>query len=197
VYICDTPNVERGLCTQEHYGEFLVSNSSSPGSVFTRAVNLSDPKSWKYYIKDTGYYCVATIAMADDTHYNAVVEWRNAFGELNAAEYPKLPFYGALAIVYALIGALWGFLYYQHRQDIIPIQVHHFQLLTQNYISAIIGFMTIEMVFIWFYYDFINSHGNNVASRVLLFIAAIMNAARGAFSFFMILIVCMGYSVVK
>lgn len=61
--------------------------------------------------------------MGDDVYYNAVLEWRNAFGELNAAEYPKLPFYGALAIVYALVGALWGFLYYQHRSDILPIQV--------------------------------------------------------------------------
>ena len=61
--------------------------------------------------------------MRDDIYYKAVLEWRNAFGELNAAEYPKLPFYGALAIVYALVGALWGFLYYQHRSDILPIQV--------------------------------------------------------------------------
>jgi len=57
--------------------------------------------------------------------------------------------------------------------------------------------MSIEMVFIWFYYDYINSHGHNAASRVLLFIGAIMNAARGALSFFMLLIVCMGYSIVK
>ena len=57
--------------------------------------------------------------------------------------------------------------------------------------------MTIEMVFIWFYYDYINSHGNNVGSRVLMFIVAIMNAGRGALSFFMLLIVCMGYSIVK
>ena len=53
------------------------------------------------------------------------------------------------------------------------------------------------MVFIWIYYDYINRHGNNVASRVLLFIVAIMNAGRGALSFFMLLIVCMGYSIVK
>ena len=57
--------------------------------------------------------------------------------------------------------------------------------------------MVIEMSFIWFYYDYINSHGNTIASRVLLFIVAIMNAGRAALSFFMLLIVCMGYSVVK
>jgi Lung seven transmembrane receptor len=57
--------------------------------------------------------------------------------------------------------------------------------------------MVIEMIFIWFYYDYINRNGNNVGSRVLMFIVAIMNAGRGALSFFMLLIVCMGYSIVK
>ena len=123
MYICDIPSIERRLCTQEHFGEFLVANSSSPGSIFTKAVNLAEPKSWKYYVENTDYYCVATVGIGEEVQYNAVLEWRNAFGELNAAEYPKLPFYGALAIVYALIGALWGFLYYQHRSDILPIQV--------------------------------------------------------------------------
>jgi len=123
VYICDTSAVERGLCSQEHFGEFLVNNSTRPGSIFTKAINLAEPKPYKYYIKETDYYCVATFGMGDQVQYSAIVEWRNAFGELNAAEYPKLPFYGGLAIVYALIGALWGFLYFQHRSDVLPIQV--------------------------------------------------------------------------
>lgn len=36
--------------------------------------------------------------------YKAVVEFRNAYGELPAAQIAKLPFYGALTIVYAVIG---------------------------------------------------------------------------------------------
>ena len=123
MYICDQLSIDSGRCTQEHYGEFLVANASSPGSIFTAAVNLAEPKPYKYKVADTDYYCVATIAMDEDTHYKAIVEWRSSFGELNAAEYPKLPFYGALAIVYTLVGALWAFLYFQHRHDILPIQV--------------------------------------------------------------------------
>jgi PTM1-like, N-terminal domain/GOST, seven transmembrane domain len=115
--------VQLDLCTEDHYGEFLVGNSSAEGSIFTRAIDLAHPIPYKYYVQNTAYYCVATVGMGDHVKYSAVVEWRNAFGELNAAEYPKLPFYGALAIVYALIGALWGFLYFQHRADILPIQV--------------------------------------------------------------------------
>lgn len=37
--------------------------------------------------------------------YKAVVTFRNSYGELPAAQIAKLPFYGALAIVYAVIGA--------------------------------------------------------------------------------------------
>lgn len=36
--------------------------------------------------------------------YTAVVEFRNAYGELPAAQIAKLPFYGGLTIVYAVIG---------------------------------------------------------------------------------------------
>ena len=37
--------------------------------------------------------------------YRAIVEFRNGFGELPAAQIAKLPFYGGLTIVYAVIGA--------------------------------------------------------------------------------------------
>ena len=37
--------------------------------------------------------------------YRAIVAFRNAYGELPAAQIAKLPFYGGLTIVYAVIGA--------------------------------------------------------------------------------------------
>jgi len=37
--------------------------------------------------------------------YRAIVTFRNAYGELPAAQIAKLPFYGGLTIVYAVIGA--------------------------------------------------------------------------------------------
>lgn len=50
--------------------------------------------------------------------YTAVVEFRNAYGELPATQIPKLPFYGGITILYALVAVFWGFLYYQHHADI-------------------------------------------------------------------------------
>ena len=47
------------------------------------------------------------------------------------------------------------------------------------------------------YPDYTNSHGNNVLAKVLLVIVSVLNAGRNSFSFFLLLIVCMGYGVVK
>lgn len=41
-----------------------------------------------------------------DATYKAAVVFRNAYGELPAAQIPKLPFYGGLTIVYGVIGML-------------------------------------------------------------------------------------------
>jgi hypothetical protein len=45
--------------------------------------------------------------------------------------------------------------------------------------------------------DYQNRHGLNVGAKVLMVIVAVLNAARTSFSFFLLLIVCMGYGVVK
>jgi len=42
-----------------------------------------------------------------------------------------------------------------------------------------------------------NNNGSNLGSKVLLVVVAVLNAARNSFSFFLLLIVCMGYGVVK
>lgn len=54
-------------------------------------------------MRKTGFYCVSTYAF-DGVDYKAVVTFRNSYGELPAAQIAKLPFYGALTIVYAVVG---------------------------------------------------------------------------------------------
>ena len=69
-------------------------------------MHLKDPDPpVNYGIKKTGYYCVGTAAFSPwDVKYTATVEFRNAYGELAAAQIAKLPFYGGITIVYAVIG---------------------------------------------------------------------------------------------
>lgn len=151
------------------------------------AVHLKDPPAINYPIKRTGYYCVGTFGFGVE-EYDAVVEFRNSFGELPAAQIVKLPFYAAFTLVYALLGIGWGILYYLNRHDILPVQ---------NYITAILAFLVLEMFMTWLFYDYQNRHGLNTGAKVLLVVVSILSAFRNSFSFFLLLIVCMGYGVVK
>jgi hypothetical protein len=162
----------------------------------TDAINLDDPKPVKYPVSTaetkvpikTGYYCVAASPADKELQFEAIVTFRNAYGELQAAQIAKLPFYGGITIVYFVVLAFWGFLYFQNRHDILAVQ---------NYITAILVFLVVEMLMTWGYYDYQNRHGNNVGTKALMIVVAVLNAFRNSFSFFLLLIVCMGYGVVK
>ncbi|KAG5988450.1 hypothetical protein E4U54_004660 [Claviceps lovelessii] len=188
--ICSDDFVKTGHCNSTDIGQFILSPNATEKSnalIMTMAVHLKDPKPIHYTLKKTGYYCVVTEGYTIN-NYQAVAEFRNAYGELPATQIPKLPFYGAMSIIYALMASYWGFLYYQHRHDILAVQ---------NYITAILVFLVVEMLITWGYYDYQNHGGTGAGSKAFLIIVGILNAARNSFSFFLLLIVCMGYGVVK
>ncbi|KAI1490866.1 lung seven transmembrane receptor-domain-containing protein [Biscogniauxia mediterranea] len=188
--ICDPENVDSGLCDESDLGEWILSPNATEKSgnlILTKAIHLKNPVTIDYPIKKTGYYCVAAWAYSGQDFMGAV-EFREAYGELPATQIPKLPFYGGITILYAVVAVFWGFLYYQHRYDILPVQ---------NYITAILVFLVVEMLMTWGFYDYLNRNGSNVGAKVLLVVVAVLNAFRNSFSFFLLLIVCMGYGVVK
>jgi hypothetical protein len=199
-YICNDEAITGNICNATHKGEWILADdvdTLSKNHIRTAAINLKEPQPINYPVVSsggnklaikTGYYCVATAALSDDVEYTAIVSFRNAYGELPAAQIAKLPFYGGITIVYAVIGIFWGFLYFQNRHDILAVQ---------NYITAIIGFLVLEMLMTWGFYDYQNRYGNNVGAKVLMIVVAVLNAFRNSFSFFLLLIVCMGYGVVK
>lgn len=104
-FICDDASVESSFCETSQIGEFILSSNASEASknpVITQSIHLKDPQPVNYPVKRTGYYCVGTYGFSADD-YKAVVEFRNAYGELQAAQIAKLPFYGGLTIVYAVM----------------------------------------------------------------------------------------------
>ncbi|KAI3398460.1 hypothetical protein diail_9141 [Diaporthe ilicicola] len=190
VGICEEKQIEDGFCEEQDIGEFILAANATEKSknlILTDAIHLKNAQPIKYEIKKTGYYCVLMDKYTAND-YTAIVEFRNAFGELPATQIPKLPFYGGITILYALVAVFWGFLYYQHHADILAVQ---------NYITAILLFLVVEMLMTWGFYDYLNRNGSNVGSKVLLVVVGVLNAARNSFSFFLLLIVCMGYGVVK
>ncbi|KAK9321232.1 lung seven transmembrane receptor-domain-containing protein [Lipomyces orientalis] len=192
VYVCDKAAIDSKYCSEDNYGQFLLQGSTngSIASVFTKALTLSgdESQSVTYDVRKTGFYCVGSYALTADEGYVGTVNFQNAFGKLPASQIAKLPFYGGLAIAYAVVLAFWMFLYVQYRSDILAVQ---------NYITACAAFLAIEMVIVWGYYDVVNTKGHTVFSRFYMVFVAILNAFRNAFTFFLLLIVCMGYGVVK
>lgn len=188
--ICSPANVKSKLCEEKSLGSYILelnATKKAKSPLVSTAVKLTDPKPIKYPVKKTGFYCVSTFKYSGED-YNGIVTFRNAYGELPAPQIPKLAFYGGLTIVYAVVGVFWAFLYVQHRHDILPVQ---------NYITAILVFLIVEQLMTWGFYDYQNRHGMNVMSKVLMVVVAVLNAGRNSFSFFLLLIVCMGYGVVK
>lgn len=56
--------------------------------------------------------------------YDGSVLFKNKFdGQLPATDYPKVNFYLAMLLAYVLFASAWGWLCYQHVQDLLPIQV--------------------------------------------------------------------------
>ncbi|KAG8760678.1 hypothetical protein FRC14_002359 [Serendipita sp. 396] len=160
-----------------------------------------------YKVKKTGFYCVAAVplteakitsraassdagvSISDHAVYHSVVLFKNIFkGELAAAEYPKIDFYLGLTLTYLALGGLWGYLCFRHLADLLPIQY---------YISYLLGFLVIEMLANWAYYRFSNARGPGVSTTVLLIVVTILDAGRNALSFFLLLVVCLGLSVVR
>ncbi|KAJ7103331.1 lung seven transmembrane receptor-domain-containing protein [Mycena belliarum] len=147
-----------------------------------------------YSVRKTGYYCVAMVPMTlqrDEEHatYQGLVFFQNKFdGKLPAADYPKVNFYFVMFLVYAAFGCAWGWLCYSHVHELLPIQY---------YLSGLVALVIIEMVANWAYYRYLNAHGKSAASTVFLIVVAILDAGRNSMSFFMLLVVSLGLSVVR
>ncbi|KAJ7293137.1 lung seven transmembrane receptor-domain-containing protein [Mycena rebaudengoi] len=155
------------------------------------AVTYSGPI--QYFVRKTGYYCVAMVPLTlhEDEHpvYDGLVFFQNTFnGKLRATDYPKVNFYFAMFLVYAVFGCAWGWLCYHHASELLPIQY---------YLSGLVGLVIIEMVANWGYYRYLNAHGKSAASTVFLIVVAILDAGRNSMSFFMLLVVSLGLSVVR
>ncbi|EPT01530.1 hypothetical protein FOMPIDRAFT_1059714 [Fomitopsis schrenkii] len=157
----------------------------------------------QYRVRKTGYYCVAIVpvtvmqnsARQSQTDvpyhptYTGTVFFRNTFdGRLPATDYPKVNFYFFMFLVYTVVAAGWGWLCYKNLHDLLPIQY---------YLSSLLGFLIIEMVANFAYYRYLNAHGRGAASTVFLIVVAILDAGRNALSFFLLLIVSLGLSVVR
>ncbi|KAI8589609.1 lung seven transmembrane receptor-domain-containing protein [Geranomyces variabilis] len=188
--ICGDGNtIDTGRCAEADRGTFIIDRTKAP-SAYNVAVNVSSLGSSKpvaYDITRTGFYCLVALSQSDK--YNSVevaVTVQNPYGLLPATDYPKLPFYGILSIVYLIVGVAWMVVSFINWRDLLPVQ---------HYISGVTIFLTLEMAFNYGFFEDFNHWGRS--STGLLVCCVVLNAARNSVSFFMLLIVSLGYGVVR
>lgn len=190
-YICDGPALSMELCDASQQGQFIVSDSISGNKSEVLAYKLSElgsAKDLKYVVKNTGYYCVATYSESATAKYSLVVNFRNSFGHIAAAEFPKLPLYAILAVAYAVCLAYYGFNFWKHKHEVLPLQ---------KYILAFYLFLTLECVTIWGLYDLTNRKSSGDAGvKVYMVFVSILNSFKFTFSFFLLLVISLGYGIV-
>ncbi|KAJ3300205.1 hypothetical protein HK104_003434 [Borealophlyctis nickersoniae] len=213
IIVCgDGTALEAGRCKSDDRGKFLIKTGTphspifNPVEHFTHSVdsaNAKDTRKLVYSVTDTGFYCVIAVPVAPmdtvdagEPDFVVDVKIENPYGSLPAMDYVKLPvrlremmadmLFGVLSVIYLVIGVVWMVASFLHWRDLLPIQ---------HYVSAVTIFLTTEMAFNYGYYEDYNRWGRS--SATLLVLVVVLNAARNTVSFLMLLIVSLGYGVVK
>lgn len=223
-YVCTDDAVKAGFCDSSDEGKFIIDlpegKSLNETSFWTARVGFPSDSSntttadvlWynepiQYPVRKTGFYCVGIVPFTvlrdernvmerqSDTDvpfhppYSGVVLFKNTFdGNLPASDYPKVNFYFAMLLAYVVMAGAWGWLCYRYKEELLPIQY---------YLSSLIGLLVIEMMANFGYYRYLNAHGRGAASTAFLIVVAILDAGRNALSFFLLLVVSLGLSVVR
>ncbi|KAF9165553.1 hypothetical protein DFQ26_009804 [Actinomortierella ambigua] len=192
-YICDSAAVQADVCDTANLGQAIV-DSSVQSTVRTKSLNFTKEldegaQHFDYIVQKTGYYCVIAWPIKvneEESEFLGSIRFRNKYGELLGADYPKLVFYGVLSLVASAIGIAWMVLCAKYWREISSMQ---------HFISGVIFFLMVEMAFNWGYWENFNNFGTK--SVGLLVVVSILNSARISISLFMLLIVSMGYGVVR
>ncbi|MCO5564262.1 hypothetical protein L7F22_017920 [Adiantum nelumboides] len=140
-------------------------------------------------ITKTGMYNLYFV-FCDPLLYGTIVNgktvWRNPTGYLPGRLAPMMKFYGLLSLAYLVLGIIWLLQYFRFWRDILQLQ---------NFISLVIALGMCEMTLWYFDYSNFNETGFRPAGITLW--AVSVGAIRKTVSRCLLLIVSMGYGVVR
>lgn len=187
-YLCNAEAIADQFCKEEEWGQIIVDDRAGLAEdIVSKKISLNDPEKISYPVAGTDYYCVATLPLNGDFKYAANIYFQNSYGYLPGTEVHLVWFYAIQAIFYIVLCLAWGFFFWRYRHDSLPVQ---------RYLSTLAIVMVIESLVVWGYYLAFNKSGSVPGTKVLLGFTALTGAARLAYTFLMLLIVCHGYSVV-
>lgn len=122
----------------------------------------------------------------EQVNLSGYVKFVSLSGFLSAAQYPLMVFYGTMGLCYLFLGLGWITAMALHFQDLLRLQF---------WLCGVIFLGMIEMAFAYGNLDWLNSHGTT--STFLFVVTQLLHAAKQTTARIMVLVVSMGYGVVK
>ncbi|KAF8009787.1 hypothetical protein BT93_J0706 [Corymbia citriodora subsp. variegata] len=192
--ICCTPDLAKaGYCK---VGEVIIhqdhNNPDGPKRVQTFFEGKNEEAKMELHtveINRTGMYYLYFMFCdpeLKDLSVSGTTVWKNPAGYLPGKITPLMTFFGLMSWAYLVLGLVWFLQFVKHWKDIIQL---HYQ------ITAVIGLGMCEMAFWYFEYANFNSTGYRPMGVTVW--AVTFSAVKKTVSRMLLLVVSMGYGVVK
>lgn len=151
-----------------------------------REAGKNEPQSIFTVTKEGLYIFILKIFHEGDFVANVHVEMKGDHGYLSAVDWPLLPFYGAMCLVYVGLGIIWLTVSFMQWRDLLRIQF---------WIGGVILLGMLEKAMFYGEYQSINSTGVSVNGMVLL--AEWVSCAKRTLARMLVIIVSLGFGIVK
>ncbi|CAM9495184.1 unnamed protein product, partial [Phaeothamnion confervicola] len=194
-YCCTGTAVMVGACVTSQLGRLILPDPAMALHMrhldvsADRWSSLSKPSDGIFKVESTGMYIVL-IANCDPEEgviaIRGASEWMNPYGYLPGETYGCLPFFLALSAIYLALGLAWTVACFCHTRDLLAVQL---------WVSGVLLLGMTETAAKYFDYRGWNEDGTR-HTGVLVF-AILMGAAKRALSRVLVLMISMGYGLVK
>ncbi|XP_014669874.1 PREDICTED: transmembrane protein 87A-like [Priapulus caudatus] len=171
----------------------VLDNTKSPKSTEASVKSPSTNKNTKGLIvtvpKDGIYLLVLKIEEVGSIKpytISATVKMRGDYGFLSAIDWPMLPFYGVMCVVYVIYAVAWLGISAWQWKDLLRIQF---------WIGGVIALGLLEKAIFYAEYRNINSRGYSIYGAVVF--AELVSVLKRTMSRMLVIIVSLGFGIVK
>ncbi|CAA7406179.1 unnamed protein product [Spirodela intermedia] len=190
--ICCSPDLD----TKCNIGEVIIrSNEENPGwpkriqTFFDGQAEEATMVAESVEINKTGMYYLYFMfcdPQLKGTTITGRTVWRNPRGYLPGKMQPLMTFYGLMSLAYLVLGLVWFMRFVQFWKDILQLHYH---------ITVVIGLGMCEMAF-W-YFEYANFNATGVRPMTITLWAVTFTAVKKTVSRLLLLVVSMGYGVLR
>lgn len=191
--ICCSPSLaDTGVCK---LGEVIISkNKDNPEwpkrfQTSFQGKGVEAKMDFQVEINSTGMYYLYFMfcnPQLKGTLINGRTVWRNPDGYLPGKMAPLMTFYGFMSLAYIVLGLIWFLRFVQFWKDIIQLHYH---------ITAVIALGMCEMA-VW-YFEYVNFNSTGSRPMGITLWAVTFSSVKKTLSRLLLLVVSMGYGVVK